>query len=78
MNIQNKINRLYAQPPLCFYEYIMNNFKFRNIYIISVDDRNPVIKKLLDEFPQIILNINSFENDLSLLVNAYNLVGSVS
>ena len=48
----------------------MNNFKFRNIYIISMDDRNPVIKKLIDEFHQIIFQNNSFENDLSLLVNA--------
>jgi len=72
------VNRAYAQPPLCFYKYIINNFKFRNIYIISVDDRNPVIKKLLDEFPQIVFHKNSFENDLTLLVNAYNLVGSVS
>ena len=72
------VNRAYAQPPLCFYEYIINKFKFRNIYIIAVDDRNPVIKKLLDEFPQIIFHKNSFENDLSLLVNAYNLVGSIS
>ena len=43
-----------------------------------MDDRNPVIKKLLDEFPQIVFHKNSFENDLTLLVNAYNLVGSVS
>ena len=30
----------YAQPPLCFYQSIINIFKFRNIFIISQDKRN--------------------------------------
>ena len=35
----------YAQPPLCFYEKILNNYNFSKIYIISIDDiYNPVIK----------------------------------
>ena len=28
----------YAQPPLCFYESIINNNKFSNIYIVSMDN----------------------------------------
>ena len=68
----------YSQPPLCFYQKILNNFIFKNIYIISVDDSNPIIEPLIKEFPKIIHMNNSISIDIALLSNAYNLVGSVS
>ena len=68
----------YAQPPLCFYQKILYNFKFKNIYIISENNNNPVINKLIDEFPNIIFNYNNVKKDISYLIKAYNLVGSVS
>ena len=73
-NIQSS----YAQPPLCFYQKILYNFNFSKIYIISIDKTNPVINKLLEEFPNIIFNKNNFKIDISYLVNGYNLVASVS
>ena len=68
----------YSQPPFCFYENILNNFKFNNIYIIAVDNSNPVINIILQKFKNVIFNINSLEVDIAYLVNAYNLVASVS
>ena len=69
----------YAQPPLCFYEKILNNNKFEKIYIISEDDiYNPVIKVLKKKFPQLIYNKNALEIDLSYLVRGYNIIGSIS
>lgn len=68
----------YAQPPLCFYQKIMENFKFRKIYIISLNDNNPVINKLLDKYPNINFRQNNLEIDVSILIHSYNLVGSVS
>ena len=69
----------YAQPPLCFYEKILNNFNFSKIYIISVDDvYNPVIKKLKNKYPNLIYKENPLEIDLSYLVRGYNIVGSIS
>ncbi len=69
----------YAQPPLCFYERILNKFNFSNIYIISVDDiYNPVIKILRTKYPKIIYNENSLEIDISYLVRGFNIVGSIS
>ena len=44
----------YPQPPFCFYEYIISNNKFKNIYIISENNFNPVINKLISVFPNII------------------------
>lgn len=68
----------YSQPPLCFYKSIINHKKYRNIYLITVNDKSPMIKKLLEEYPNIILNYASLKNDLSVLLNSYNLVGSIS
>ena len=68
----------YAQPPLCFYEKIINSFGFKNILIISKDKNNPIINALLQKYSNIIYNRNSFKNDLSLLLYSYNLVGAYS
>jgi hypothetical protein len=65
----------YAQPPFCFYKKILNNYKFNNIYLIAENKNNPVINQLLMHFPNIIFNINKVEKDISLLINAYNIVG---
>ena len=61
-----KINNThYAQPPLCFYKNIINNFNnFTKIYIIAQDNINPVINKLIKEYPKIIFYNNSLRYDL--------------
>lgn len=68
----------YIQPPLCFYKNILNNFKFRNIHIISSDKGNPVITKLINFKEDIILKKHILKFDISILINAYNLVSSTS
>ena len=68
----------YSQPPLCFYKKIINNFVFKNIYILSIDNLNPIIEPLIKEFPKIIYTHNSIKKDIVILSNAFNLVGSVS
>ena len=68
----------YAQPPLCFYEKIINNNKFKHIYIISEDRSNPVLNALINKHNDIIFNKHNKEYDISLLVHAYNIVGSTS
>ena len=54
----NKTSLYYVQPPLCFYNIILNQFTFRKVIIISEDKSNPVIPKLLKEYPYIKLNQN--------------------
>ena len=68
----------YAQPPLCFYQKIINTFKFRKIIIISKDKENPVIDELLTRYKNIMYKSNSIEKDISYLSYAYNIVGSIS
>ena len=72
----NNIN--YAQPPLCFYQSIITKFNFSKIYIISQDKENPIIDILMEKFPKIIFNKNKLEKDISILINAYNIAGSIS
>ena len=74
----NKPSTTYAQPPLCFYEKILDNNKFKNIYILSMDRKNVVLDALLNKYKNIIFNENRYEYDISLLINAYNIVTSVS
>ena len=69
---------LYTPAPYCFYKRIMEIKKYKNIYIISQDDLNPIIGKLLSDYPKIIHYNNSIEIDISILSNAYNLVNQLS
>ena len=77
-DIFRSFHSYYAQPPLCFYKSILNNFTFKNIFLIAVSKENPTIDCLLKEFPSIIYKKNPIQIDMAYLTNAYNLVGSVS
>ena len=69
---------MYGQPPLCFYERIMNSFKFKNIYIVANDQKNTVFHTLIKKYPNIIYQKNGLEHDISLLTHAYNIALSIS
>ena len=76
---RSKVDYVYAQPPLCFYERIMNNNKnFKNIYLISMDRANVIVNTLLNKYKNIIHSKNDIEYDISLLCHAYNIVISIS
>ena len=68
----------YAQPPLCFYKEILNNNKFNKVYLIAQDKNNPIIEKMLKEYSNVIFMQNSLKEDISYLINAYNIVASIS
>jgi hypothetical protein len=68
----------YAQPPLCFYENILNKFKFRLIHIISENNLNPVIPILLGKYSFIKFKKNNIKYDIAYLANSYNIVSGKS
>ena len=68
----------YFQPPLCFYEKLLNIFKFRKVLIISQDKYNPVISKLLNKYSYIKKLKNNIKLDICYLINSYNLVAAKS
>ena len=74
----NKEGSQYSPFPYCFYQKIFSRFKFKNIYIIAVDDNSPIIKKLLLDYPNIKHKLHPLDVDIALLTSAYNLVNSIS
>jgi len=68
----------YAQPPFCFYKKILNNYKFNKVYLIAQDKKNPIIDKILSEYTNVIYKQNDLKEDISYLINAYNIVASIS
>ena len=71
----SKYNSDYFQPPLCYYKAILNNFKFKNIFLIAKDKINKIIDILLNNYQFIIFKENSLQFDIAYLINAYNIVG---
>ena len=72
------INPNYAQPPLCFYQKIINENNYNKTFIVSNGHENPVVDELLKLYPDIKYFHGKVEEDISLIVNAYNLVMPVS
>ena len=68
----------YSQPPYCFYENILKEFKFNKINLISENKNNPVINKIIKNFPYVNYSKKSFKYDISYLSNSYNIVGATS
>ena len=68
----------YAQPPFCFYRKILNNYKFNKVYLIAQDKKSPIIDKILNEYTNVIYKQNGLKEDISYLINAYNIVASIS
>jgi len=74
----NRINHNYSQPPLCFYQKIINENNFSKIYILSNGHENPVVDELLKLYPKIKYIHGKLEYDTSVIVNAYNFVKPIS
>ena len=74
----NSINPNYAQPPLCFYQKIIIENNYNNIYIFSNGLENPVIGNLLKLYSKILYIKTSVEYAISLIIYAYNFIMSTS
>jgi hypothetical protein len=64
----------YTQPPLCFYQTIIEMFNFSNIYIISNGKENPVVDELLKSYNNIKYFHGTIEEDVGFILSAKNLV----
>ena len=74
----NSLHSYYPQPPLCFYEFIINKYKFEKIFIVAKDKGNPVINTLLNKYKNIEYLHKDFDSDISYIINAHHLVLSMS
>lgn len=66
-----------GQPPLCYYESIIEKWRFPRLYIIAEDRRNPVVDVLVAKYNAVLLN-GTLENAVAYITNANNLVMSKS
>jgi len=75
---RNSIVRLYSQPPLCFYKKIINENKYKNIFILANGHENPVVDELLKIYPNIKYMHGSIIEDITVIIHAYNFVMPIS
>ena len=66
----------YIMPPLLYYENIINNNVFNKIFLIAEDDKNPVINKLLDLYPNINFKQQNLDTDIKILLGSKNVIES--
>lgn len=74
-----KSHHKYLQPPLYFYEKIINENISKKIVIVYESNHNPVINKLVDKYKDqanIIFQTSSIINDIHTLSNCRQLVVS--
>lgn len=69
-----KPHPIYISSPYSYYENILKNNTFENVYLISENKLNPVIDKLLTNFPNITFKIQTLEQDISMILEAKNIV----
>ena len=72
------IHPKYSQPPLCFYQKIIKENKYKNIFLLSNGHENPCVDALLKLYPKIKYIHGSLNDDISVIINCYNLVLSIS
>ena len=77
-DVFEKKGNSYSPYPYCFYKKVLEQFKFKKIYLISMDDKSPIIGKLMSDYPNIIHEFHQIEQDIACLMNAYNIVNSFS
>ena len=74
----NSSNIYYSQPPLCFYQKIIDENIYNNIYLFSNGYENPIINQLFKIYPTIKYINNNEQLAIAIIINAYNLVISTS
>jgi hypothetical protein len=75
-DIFSKPHPNYIMPPVSYYENIIENNTFNDIYLIAEDKVNPCIHKLIELYPKIKFTVQSLDNDIDLILGASNVVMS--
>jgi hypothetical protein len=64
----------YIPPPLVYYTTIINQYKWKNIYLICEDAKHPCMRELGRRFPYIIWKKQSLKKDIAVLLAAKTLI----
>lgn len=63
----------YVQPPLAYYETIIRNGEFKNILVVSEDQRNPCVRAVLERHKDARFQSGTVEQDLATICNSTHL-----
>ena len=75
----NDDHHYYLQPPMCYYDYIFENFDLgENIAIVYGIPMNPIVNELKNKYNIKTLISNSAESDLITMSNCTNLIWDTS
>lgn len=76
---KNDPHKAYAQPPIAFYQKVIQDNNFENIYVISDDNTNFVIRSLIEKYPNAhIVNEKDVKKAFNLIRYAKNICTSMS
>ena len=69
----------YISAPYYYYDYIIKKYKehYNKYILVAEDTNNPVIKKLLNNYPNIIWTKNTLTQDLKIILGASHIVSCV-
>ena len=76
---QKKVHSKYISAPYYYYDYILKKYKnkYRKYILVAEDNNNPVIKKLLKNYPNIKWNKNTLIEDLKIILGSCHIVSCV-
>lgn len=63
----------WVQPPLSFYNKVINDREWRKIYLICEDDKSPIIKPLLKKYKNIIFKLQPLDIDILYIFQCKNI-----
>lgn len=65
----------YMQPPLAYYQYILDNHCYEHVTIVTEPDKqNPVIHAIMEHYPHIQLQHKTLKEDVETILSARHLV----
>jgi len=72
----SKTHAKYMMPPLSYYTDIINKNKYKRIWLVAEDIKNPCVNKLLQLYPNIIFNKQRLTEDIELILEAQTIIES--
>ncbi len=70
----HRVNPLFVQPPLAFYQKVIESQPWSHALIVAQDTENPVIHALLRSYSNIEFQQRNLESDITALLSAQNLI----
>ena len=66
----------YIVPPMSYYTHILNKNKYKKIYIVAENSKNPCIDELLKLYDNAVFKKQNLTDDIKLICSAQNLICS--